>query len=72
MSRNQDILLAHGSGGRLTGQLVKDRFLPALDNPFLSTLSDSALLDEMPAGRPAMSGAGPCCGCCPRRRPSWR
>ncbi len=36
------ILLAHGSGGRLTHDLVKQVFLPRFSNPFLGALDDSA------------------------------
>jgi len=38
------IMLAHGSGGRLTGQLLERTILPALHNPILGALDDSALL----------------------------
>ncbi len=49
------VLLAHGGGGRLTRQLVEELFLPALRNPHLETLTDAAVLPEMPPGRPAMT-----------------
>ena len=49
------ILLAHGGGGRLTQELVREVFLPALANPALSLLSDSAVLEPMPPGRPALT-----------------
>ncbi len=39
------ILLAHGGGGQLTNQLIRDRILPHLKNDTLSELGDSALLD---------------------------
>jgi len=39
------ILLAHGSGGRLSHDLVKHTILSALDNPILRMLDDSAVLD---------------------------
>jgi len=39
------ILLAHGSGGRLSHELVEKVFLPLLHNEFLSRLDDSAVLD---------------------------
>ncbi len=55
MSGPEKILLAHGSGGRLTHALVRETFLPAFDNPFLATLSDSAILPELPPGRPALT-----------------
>ena len=40
----EKILLAHGSGGRLTHDLVREIFLPHLSNPFLEPLDDSARL----------------------------
>ncbi|MFH1177136.1 MAG: AIR synthase related protein, partial [Acidobacteriota bacterium] len=49
------ILLAHGGGGRLTHELVRGTFLPALANPMLAALSDSAILPELPPGRPALT-----------------
>ncbi|MGD1148662.1 MAG: hydrogenase expression/formation protein HypE [Thermoanaerobaculaceae bacterium] len=49
------ILLAHGGGGRLTQELVRELFLPALSNPALKVLSDSAVLPELPPGRPALT-----------------
>ncbi len=49
------ILMAHGAGGRMTRKLIQEVFVPALDNPFLSTLSDAAVLPEMPPGRPALT-----------------
>src|SRR5450756_1706130 len=55
MKRSDILLLAHGSGGRLTHELVRQVFLPAFDNPYLRTLSDSAVLPELPPGRPAMT-----------------
>ncbi len=55
MNPPERILLAHGSGGRMTRRLVQDLFLPALQNPYLSPLSDAALLPELPPGRPALT-----------------
>jgi len=55
MKRSDTLLLAHGSGGRLTHELVRQVFLPAFDNPYLRTLSDSAVLPDLPAGRLAMT-----------------
>ena len=56
MSRRRDkVLLAHGAGGRLTGELIAETFVPALSNPHLDALSDAAVLPELPPGRPAMS-----------------
>ncbi len=39
---DEKILLAHGSGGRLTHDLVREIFLPQFSNPFLKPLDDSA------------------------------
>ncbi len=38
------ILLAHGGGGRLSGQLLRERILPKFRNDVLSELGDSARL----------------------------
>lgn len=38
------ILLGHGSGGKLTHDLIKDLFVRYFDNEYLSPLSDSAFL----------------------------
>lgn len=55
MKGPEKILLAHGGGGRLTQELVREVFLPSLTNPALATLSDSAVLEKMPPGRPALT-----------------
>ncbi len=39
-----NILLAHGSGGKLSHQLIRDFFLPQYDNPVLAKLDDAAKL----------------------------
>lgn len=39
------ILLAHGSGGKLSHDLVEDNFVPLFDNAFLSKLDDSAVFE---------------------------
>lgn len=54
VSKRERILLGHGSGGRLTEELVRQVFLPALGNPTLAQLSDSAVLAQ-PNGRLAMT-----------------
>jgi len=36
------VLLGHGSGGKLSAELLRDIFLPALANPVLSRLEDQA------------------------------
>jgi hydrogenase expression/formation protein HypE len=55
VKRPATILLAHGGGGRLSQELVRGVFLPSLANPALATLSDSAVLEKLPAGRPALT-----------------
>lgn len=38
------IVLGHGSGGRLSAELLRDVFLPLLSNPILDRLDDQAIL----------------------------
>ena len=45
MKKNDRITLSHGSGGKLTHQLIKEIFLKYLKNPALNKLQDSALLN---------------------------
>lgn len=42
---NQNILLSHGSGGRLMHGLIRDLIVNKLNNPILKELSDSALIN---------------------------
>ncbi len=39
------VLLGHGSGGKMSAELIQNTFLPAWDNPVLSALEDQATLD---------------------------
>jgi hydrogenase expression/formation protein HypE len=39
------ILLGHGSGGKLSAELVRDIFLPYLNNPVLARLDDQAIVN---------------------------
>lgn len=39
------ILLAHGSGGKLSHDLVKKTFVPLFSNPIIDKLDDSAVFD---------------------------
>jgi hydrogenase expression/formation protein HypE len=55
VKRGESLLLAHGSGGRLTQALVREVFVPAFDNVYLAPLSDAAVLAALPAGRPALT-----------------
>jgi hydrogenase expression/formation protein HypE len=45
------ILMGHGSGGRLSAELVEQIILPALENPALAPLDDQAVLDLAGDGR---------------------
>jgi hydrogenase expression/formation protein HypE len=49
------ILLAHGSGGILSHELIRDVFARHFSNPFLDDLGDAALLGELPPGRLALT-----------------
>jgi hydrogenase expression/formation protein HypE len=42
---NDTVLLGHGSGGKLSAELIRDVFLPALNNPVLSRLDDQAIVN---------------------------
>jgi hydrogenase expression/formation protein HypE len=44
MSKHDRVVLGHGSGGRLTAELIERMFLPAFDNSVLSALEDQAVL----------------------------
>ncbi len=41
---NKNILLAHGSGGKMTQELIRKVFLKQFNNPILSTQSDASIL----------------------------
>ncbi len=45
LTHHKTIVMGHGSGGKLTAQLVRDLFLPAFDNPLLRKLDDQAVLE---------------------------
>jgi hydrogenase expression/formation protein HypE len=49
-----NIVLGHGSGGKLSSELIEHLFLPALGNPALASLRDSAVV-EATAGRLAFT-----------------
>lgn len=42
---HKQIVLGHGSGGKLTGELVQKLFLPAFNNEYLARLDDQAVLE---------------------------
>ena len=39
------VLLGHGSGGKLSAELIRDVFLPSLENPVLARLDDQAVVN---------------------------
>ena len=45
MDREDKILLAHGSGGKLAHDLITKNFVSALDNPLLAQMDDAAVFD---------------------------
>ncbi len=45
LTHHKNIVMGHGSGGRLTAQLIQDLFLPAFDNPLLRKMDDQAVVD---------------------------
>ncbi len=51
----EQILLAHGSGGVLTHELIRDVFVRHFSNPWLDDLGDAAVLAALPPGRLALT-----------------
>jgi len=49
------ILLAHGSGGVMSHELIRDVFARYFSNPHLDALNDAAIMDALPPGRIAMT-----------------
>jgi len=45
MNRNEVILIGHGSGGRLTRELIDEIFVKKFDNPLLSGLHDASIIE---------------------------
>jgi len=54
MGRYEAIRMAHGSGGRLTAELIGEVFAATFDNAPLAALTDAAVLDN-PGGRLAFA-----------------
>ena len=44
LTQQEQIVLGHGSGGKLSAQLIESVFLPAFKNPTLDKLDDQAVL----------------------------
>jgi hydrogenase expression/formation protein HypE len=45
LTTTETILLGHGSGGRLSADLLRSVFLPVLANPFLDRMDDQAVVE---------------------------
>lgn len=45
MTATECVQLGHGSGGKLSAALLRERFLPQFDNPILAQLGDAAIVD---------------------------
>jgi hydrogenase expression/formation protein HypE len=45
----EDIVMAHGGGGRLMQQLIEKLIMPIFDNPWLNQRQDSAVMDIGPS-----------------------
>ena len=45
LTAKDTILLGHGSGGKLSAELIRDVFLPAFQNPVLARLDDQAIVN---------------------------
>ncbi|HVW08480.1 MAG TPA: hydrogenase expression/formation protein HypE [Bryobacteraceae bacterium] len=45
ITERKQIVLGHGSGGKLSAQLVRELFLPAFDNDYLRKLDDQAVFE---------------------------
>lgn len=55
MRDNALVLLAHGSGGALTHELIRDLFARHFANPLLDTRNDAVILPPLGAGRLALT-----------------
>src|SRR5262245_64853545 len=54
LAGGERVLLGHGSGGKMTAELIARYFLPAFRNPYLERLDDQAVL-EMAGARVAFT-----------------
>ncbi len=46
-NRDKSVLLGHGGGGKMTGQLIRDIIVPTLDRGRLGPLPDSVVLSDL-------------------------
>ncbi len=54
LTHDEQIVMGHGSGGKMAADLIAKIFLPVFDNPALRAGDDGAVV-ELPAGRIAVS-----------------
>src|SRR5262249_59222060 len=52
LTTSENVLLGHGSGGRVTADLIPQVFLPPFSNPLPSALEDQAKAPPPPGNRP--------------------
>jgi hydrogenase expression/formation protein HypE len=55
IQRYPRVMVAHGGGGRLMNDLIRDLIRPAFDNPVLAQAHDAAVLEELAGRRLAFS-----------------
>ena len=55
LTHDDQIVIGHGSGGRMTADLIKRIFYPPFDNPALLVGDDSAILELSETGHIAVS-----------------
>jgi hydrogenase expression/formation protein HypE len=55
ITRRDQVVMAHGSGGRMTHELIKRLFLPPWDNPVLRAGDDAGVVSTGSAARLAVS-----------------
>src|SRR3972149_11572683 len=46
LTHNEQVVMGHGAGGRMSHQLIQKAFLPAFDNPALRAGDDAARLES--------------------------
>jgi hydrogenase expression/formation protein HypE len=55
IKKRGQIIMGHGSGGKLSHDLIADLFMPPFDNPILRAGNDAGLVDMAPNARLAIS-----------------
>lgn len=55
LPHNEQIVMGHGAGGRMSQRLIQQAFLPAFDNPALNAGDDAALVDPGLLGQLSIS-----------------